>query len=107
MAAGPVLLEPLMDVRITVPEEYMGDIMGDLNTRRGRVQGMEQVRGKGVITAQVPFAEMQRYSIDLRSMTQGRGLYSMKLSHYEPVPAHIMEQIVAQAKKERTEAEEE
>jgi len=106
LAAGPVLLEPLMDVRITVPEEYMGDIMSDLNTRRGRVQGMEQVKGKGVITAQVPLAEMQRYAIDLRSMTQGRGLYTMTLSHYEPVPAHIMEEIVAQAKKERTEAEE-
>ena len=96
-----------MDVRITVPEEYMGDIMGDLNTRRGRVQGMEQVKGKGVITAQVPFAEMQRYSIDLRSMTQGRGFYTMTLSHYEAMPAHIAEPIIAHAKKERVEAEEE
>src|SRR5512137_2976174 len=107
LAAGPVLLEPIMDVRITVPEEYMGDIMGDLNTRRGRVQGMEQVKGKGVITAQVPLAEMQRYSIDLRSMTQGRGFYTMTLSHYEAMPAHIAEPIIAQAKKERVEAEEE
>ena len=100
MAAGPVLLEPIMDVRITVPEEFMGDIMGDLNTRRGRVQGMEQTRGKGIVTAQVPMAEMQRYSIDLRSMTQGRGFYTMKLSHYEPAPAHVAEQVVAQAKRE-------
>ncbi len=107
MAAGPTLQEPVMDVRITVPEEYMGDIMGDLNTRRGRVQGMEQVKGKGVITAQVPLAEMQRYSIDLRSMTQGRGFYTMTLSHYEAMPAHIAEPIIAQAKKERVEAEEE
>ena len=107
MAAGPTLQEPVMDVKITVPEEYMGDIMGDLNTRRGRVQGMEQVKGKGVITAQVPLAEMQRYSIDLRSMTQGRGFYTMTLSHYESVPAHIAEPIIAQAKKERVEAEEE
>jgi elongation factor G len=84
----------------------MGDIMSDLNTRRGRVQGMEQTRGKGVITAQVPFAEMQRYAIDLRSMTQGRGLYAMQLSHYEPVPAHIVEGVIAQAKRERIEAEE-
>jgi elongation factor G len=106
MQAGPVLLEPIMNVQITVPEEYMGDIMSDLNTRRGRVQGMEQTRGKGVITAQVPFAEMQRYAIDLRSMTQGRGLYAMQLSHYEPVPAHIAEGVIAQAKRERTEAEE-
>jgi len=107
MAAGPTLQEPVMDVRITVPEEYMGDIMGDLNTRRGRVQGMEQVKGKGVITAQVPLAEMQRYSIDLRSMTQGRGFYTMTLSHYEAMPAHIAEAIIAHAKKERVEAEEE
>ncbi len=107
MAAGPTLQEPVMDVRITVPEEYMGDIMGDLNTRRGRVQGMEQVKGKGVITAQVPLAEMQRYSIDLRSMTQGRGFYTMTLSHYEAMPAHIAEPIIAHAKKERVEAEEE
>ena len=107
LAAGPALLEPIMDVQITVPEEYMGDIMGDLNTRRGRVQGMEQVKGKGIITAQVPLAEMQRYAIDLRSITQGRGFYTMKLSHYDPVPAHIAEGIIAQAKKDRVEAEEE
>jgi elongation factor G len=107
MEANPVLLEPIMDVRITVPDEYMGDIMSDLNTRRGRVQGMEQTRGKGIITAQVPQAEMQRYAIDLRSMTQGRGIYSMKLSHYEPVPAHIAEQVIAQAKRDRVEADEE
>jgi elongation factor G len=106
MQAGPVLLEPIMDVQIVVPDEYMGDIMSDLNTRRGRVQGMEQSKGKGVITAQVPFAEMQRYAIDLRSMTQGRGLYTMKLSHYEPVPSHIAEGVIAQAKRERVEAEE-
>jgi elongation factor G len=105
LAAGPVLQEPIMDVRITVPEEYMGDIMGDLNTRRGRVQGMEQSKGKGIVTAQVPMAEMQRYAIDLRSMTQGRGIYTMKLSHYEPAPAHIAEQVIAQAKREAVEAE--
>ena len=107
MAAGPALLEPIMDVHITVPEEYMGDIMGDLNTRRGRVQGMEQIKGKGIITAQVPLAEMQRYAIDLRSITQGRGFYTMKLSHYDPVPAHIAEGIIAQSKKDRVESEEE
>jgi elongation factor G len=106
MAAGPVLLEPIMEVRITIPEEFMGDIMSDLNTRRGRVQGMEQSKGKGLITAQVPLAEMQRYAIDLRSMTQGRGLYAMQLSHYEPVPAHIVEGVIAQARRERAEAEE-
>jgi elongation factor G len=107
LAAGPVLLEPIMDVTITVPEEYMGDIMSDLNTRRGRVQGMEQARGKGVITAQVPMAEMQRYAIELRSITQGRGVYSMKFSHREPVPAHAAESIISQAKRERSEEDEE
>ncbi|MCX7707723.1 MAG: elongation factor G [Anaerolineae bacterium] len=106
MQAGPVLLEPIMDVQIIVPEEFMGDIMSALNTRRGRVQGMEQAKGKGIITAQVPLAELQRYAIDLRSITQGRGIYTMKLSHYEPVPAHIAEGIIAQAKKERVEAQE-
>ncbi len=106
MQAGPVLLEPIMDVQVIVPEEFMGDIMSDLNTRRGRVQGMEQSKGKGIITAQVPLAELQRYAIDLRSITQGRGIYTMKLSHYEPVPAHIAEGIIAQAKKERVEAQE-
>ncbi len=107
MAAGPVLQEPIMDVTITVPEEYMGDIMGDLNTRRGRVMGMEQAKGKGIITAQVPAAEMQRYAIDLRSITQGRGFYTMKLSHYEAIPPHIAEPIIAAAKKERVESDEE
>lgn len=107
LQAGPTLLEPIMDVRITVPEEYMGDIMSDLNTRRGRVQGMEQAKGKGVITAQVPLAEMQRYAIDLRSITQGRGLYTMRLGHYDPVPSHIAEGIITQAKKDRVESEEE
>jgi elongation factor G len=106
MEAGPVLLEPIMDVEITIPEEYMGDIMSDLNTRRGRVQGMEQTKGKGLISAQVPLAEMQRYAIDLRSMTQGRGLYTMTLSHYEPVPPHIAEGVIAEAKRDRVEAEE-
>jgi elongation factor G len=105
LAAGPVLLEPIMEVRITVPEEYMGDIMGDLNTRRGRVQGMEQSRGKGIVTAQVPMAEMQRYAIDLRSITQGRGIYTMKLSHYEPAPHNVSDAVIAQAKREAVEAE--
>ena len=96
--AGPVLLEPIMNVTIMVPEQYMGDVMGDLNTRRGRVQGMEQSRGKSIVKAQVPLAEMQRYSTELRSRTQGRGFYTMELSHYEPVPSHIAEKIIAQAK---------
>lgn len=98
--AGPVLLEPIMNVTITVPEEYMGDVLGDLNTKRARVQGMEQQRGNSVITAQVPLAEMQRYATDLRSMTQGRGIFSMEFSHYEEVPSHLAEGIIAEARKE-------
>jgi elongation factor G len=105
MAANPVLLEPIMDVTVTVPEEYMGDIMGDLNTRRGRVLGMEQNKGKGIINAQVPASEMQRYAIDLRSMTQGRGLYTMRVSHYEPTPHNVAEKVIAEAKREQTEEE--
>ena len=100
LEAGPVLLEPIMNVTITVPEEYMGDVLGDLNTKRARVQGMEQRRGLSTITAQVPLAEMQRYATDLRSITQGRGIYSMTFSHYEEVPAYLAEQIIAQAKAE-------
>ncbi|NLF01446.1 MAG: elongation factor G, partial [Anaerolineales bacterium] len=95
MEAGPVLLEPIFKVVVTVPEEYTGDIMGDLNTKRARVQGMDQVSGKTVITALVPLAEMQRYATDLRSITQGRGLFTMELDHYENVPAHLAQQIVA------------
>ncbi|HUV93977.1 MAG TPA: elongation factor G [Anaerolineae bacterium] len=98
---GPVLLEPIMDVAITVPEDAMGDILGDLNTRRGRVSGMDQEHGAGVIAAQVPLAEMQRYSTDLRSMTQGRGYYTMTFSRYDIVPAHLVEIIAQEAKARR------
>jgi elongation factor G len=98
--AGPVLLEPIMSVTITVPEEYMGDVLGDLNTKRARVQGMEQQRGNSIVTAQAPLAEMQRYATDLRSITQGRGIFSMEFSHYEEVPGHLVEGIIAEAKRE-------
>ncbi len=101
--AGPVLLEPIMNVAVTVPEEHMGDIMGDFNTRRGRVQGMDSVIGKSVVTAQVPLAEMQRYGNDLRSMTGGRGIYTMEFDRYEPVPSHLMQEIVEAAKREQEE----
>src|SRR5690606_23072481 len=97
--AGPVLQEPIMNVKITVPESMMGDILGDLNTRRGRVQGMDTEGGKSVISAQVPLAEMLRYGNDLRSMTGGRGIYTMEFSHYEQVPAHLIDGVIAQAKK--------
>lgn len=98
--AGPVLQEPIMDVQITVPESMMGDIVSDLNTRRGRVQGMDTVGTKSVVTAQVPYSEMMRYANDLRSMTGARGVYTMKFSRYDQVPAHLMQTIVAAHKSE-------
>ena len=93
--AGPVLREPIMNVRIVVPEANMGDIMGDLNTRRARVQGMDSEKGHSVVTAQVPLAELQRYTTDLRSMTGGRGIFTMEFDHYENVPAHIAAEVIA------------
>lgn len=101
--AGPVMLEPIMSVRVIVPEENMGDIMGDMNSRRGRVLGMETDAGRSVVRAEVPLAEIQRYANDLRSMTAGRGVFTMEYLRYERVPTHIQEQIVAQAKKEAEE----
>jgi len=95
--AKPVLLEPIMDVTVVVPDNYMGDIIGDLNKRRGRVLGMEPKDGMQHIKAQVPMAEMFRYATDLRSMTQGRGSFSSSFSHYEEVPAMIAEKIIAEA----------
>jgi len=99
--AGPVLLEPIYQVTVTVPEEYTGDIIGDLNTKRAQVQGMDQQSGKSIITALVPLAEMQRYATDLRSLTQGRGLFSMELDHYADVPAHLMQSIVEAHQQEK------
>ena len=103
--AGPVLLEPIMLVKVTVPEEYMGDVISDFNTRRGRVQGMHQEKGKATVTALVPLAEMLRYAIDLRGLTQGRGLFTMEFSHYDIVPNHIAQKIIEQAAKEKAENE--
>jgi elongation factor G len=96
--AKPCLLEPIMNVEITVPENYSGDIMGNLNGRRGRIQGMEPKSGATAIKAQVPLAEMLTYASDLTSMTQGRGTYSMEFSHYDIVPQGIADKIVAAAK---------
>lgn len=101
--ANPVLLEPIMDVTVTVPEQYMGDVMSDLNTKRARVMGMEPQDGSSIIHAQAPLAEIQHYAADLRSITQGRGVYSMEFSHYEEVPAHIAQGIIAEAKKAQKE----
>ena len=100
---SPVLLEPIYDVRVVVPEQFMGDVLGDLNTRRAQVQGMGQERGNSIVTAQVPLAEIQRYSINLRSLTQGRGYYSIEFSHYQIVPAHLTQQIIEATKKKEKE----
>jgi elongation factor G len=99
--AKPVLLEPIVRVEVTVPEQYMGDIMGDLNKKRGRILGMESKGHIQVIKALAPLSEMQRYAIDLRSMTQGRGLFTMELDHYEEVPDNIAAQIIEEAQKEK------
>lgn len=99
MDAGPVLLEPIMNVQITVPEPLMGDILSDLNTRRGRVQGMDTVGTKSVVTAQVPYAEMMRYGNDLRSITGARGIYTMQFDHYEQVPQHLAQNIINASQK--------
>ena len=105
--ASPVLLEPIMNVRITVPEANMGDVLGDLNTRRARVQGMDSDKGRSVVTAQVPLAEIQRYTTDLRSITGGRGVFTMEFSHYEVVPAHLAADIISARQKELQAAKEE
>jgi elongation factor G len=103
LQAGPVLLEPVMDVEVFIPEEYLGQISGDLNSRRGRVMGMD-VKGKNqVIKAQVPLAQMFTYANDLRSITGGRGSYTMKFSHYEQVPAKIANEIISRYQAEKKE----
>jgi len=99
--ADPVLTEPIMKVVVTVPEEYMGDVMGDLNSRRGQIQGMDAANGAQQITAFVPLSEMFGYATDLRSKTQGRGVYTMEPSHFAEVPRNIAEKIISsRAKKE-------
>lgn len=101
--ANPVLLEPIVKMEITVPESNMGDVIGDLSSRRGQVLGTETMAGRAVITALAPQAEVLRYSNDLRSFTQGRGVYTMEFSHYANVPAQIAEEIVARAKADEEE----
>lgn len=101
--AGPVLLEPIMDIRVVVPASNMGDVLGDMNTRRARVQGMDTQKGRSVVTATVPLAEVQRYTTDLRSMTGGRGVFTMEFSHYEQVPNHLTQEIVDAAAREKEE----
>jgi elongation factor G len=98
--ASPVLLEPIMKVKVVVPEENMGDILGDMNTRRARVQGMDNDKGHSTVTANVPLAEMLRYTTDLRSITGGRGVFDMEESHYEVVPTHVAQGIIDAKDKE-------
>ena len=99
--ASPVLLEPIMKVKIVVPEENMGDILGDMNTRRARVQGMDTGKGYSTVTANVPLAEILRYTTDLRSITGGRGVFEMEKSHYEVVPNHVAQGIIDAKEKEQ------
>jgi elongation factor G len=93
--AGPVLIEPIMSVEVVVPEDFMGDVIGDINSRRGKVLGMDTRPAAQAIDARVPLAEMFGYATDLRSMTQGRATYTMQFSHYDPVPTAVAEGIVA------------
>jgi len=92
--ADPVLLEPIMKVDVTTPDDYLGDVMGDINSRRGKIEGMDAISGAQTIHSFVPLSEMFGYATDLRSKTQGRAVYSMEPSHYEPVPKSIQEKLI-------------
>jgi elongation factor G len=102
--ADPVLLEPIMELEVTVPDDTVGAINGDLNSRRGRLQGMEPRGGMTTIKAEVPMAELLTYSQSLTSLTGGRGDYHMHFLRYEEVPAHIAQKLIEERKKEREEA---
>jgi elongation factor G len=105
--AKPTLLEPIMNAEITIPDEFAGTIMGDLNSRRGRIQGMDNKAGNTIVKAEVPMAEMLTYGADLTSMTQGRGSFSMEMHHYDTVPQQLQDKIIEKAKAERGEVKEE
>jgi elongation factor G len=105
--AKPTILEPIMHVEITVPDEFAGSIMGDLNARRGRIQGMDNKGGNTIVKAEVPMSEMLTYGADLTSMTQGRGSFNMEMHHYDVVPGQLQEKIIEKAKAERGEVKEE
>lgn len=96
--ASPVLLEPMMKVEVEVPEDFMGNVIGDLNSRRGQIEGQETDDGLTKVTAKVPLASMFGYATDIRSKTQGRGIFSMEFSHYEEVPRSVAEEIIAKSK---------
>jgi len=93
--SDPALLEPIMKVDVTVPEDYMGDVIGDINSRRGKIEGMEARGNAQVVHSFVPLAEMFGYATDLRGKTQGRGTFTMEVHHYEPVPKSVQEKIVS------------
>ena len=105
--AKPTLLEPIMNVEITVPDDFAGSIMGDLNSRRGRIQGMDNKGGNTIVKAEVPMSEMLTYGVELTSMTQGRGSFNMEMHHYDVVPGQLQEKIIEKAKAERGEVKEE
>jgi len=100
--AQPILLEPIMNLKVTVPDDFTGDIIGDLNTKRARVMGMSPEHGTNVIEAQAPLAEIQRYAIDLRSMTQARGSFTVEFSHYEETPAQVTQKVIAGRQAQKT-----
>jgi elongation factor G len=104
MNADPVLLEPIMELEVSVPDEAVGAVNGDLNSRRGRLQGMEPLAGMTTIRAEVPMAELLTYAQSLTSMTGGRGDYSMHFLRYEEVPAHVAQKVIDETKREREEA---
>jgi len=97
----PILLEPITNIKVNVPKDYTGDIIGDLNTKRAKVLGMNPEDGTNVIDAQVPLAEILRYAIDLKSITQGRGSYTVEFSHYEQVPPPVAQKIIAERQAEK------
>jgi elongation factor G len=105
--AKPTLLEPVMAVAITAPDEFAGSIMGDLNSRRGRIQGMDNKGGNTIVRAEVPMAEMLTYGVDLTAMTQGRGSFNMEMNHYDVVPAQLQDKIVEKARAARGDVKEE
>jgi elongation factor G len=105
--ANPVLLEPIMHVEVMVPDEYMGDIMGDISTRRGRIIGMNQVNGMQQVEAEIPLSEMLKYATDLRSKTQARGSFTQTFERYEEVPTEVSKKIVESAQKQKDEDEDE
>ena len=105
--AKPTLLEPVMAAEIAVPDEFAGSIMGDLNSRRGRIQGMDNKAGTTIVKAEVPMSEMLTYGVDLTAMTQGRGSFNMEMHHYEVVPQQLQDKIVEKAKAARGDVKEE